>query len=324
MLAALHLLDSSGPSARLLLVERSGKPGRGVAFSTDHWSHLLNVPASSMSAFDRDPRHFVRWLGAKGFPNSQDDFVPRRLFGQYLSETLLSWAQLRQGDHLIEIAHDEVVDIDTTRAGPTLVFAGRQPARVDAVVLATGILPPRWPRGLENWRDNERCISDPWRPGVLDEVGPADTVTLLGTGLTAIDVLLALAEKGHNASVRAISRHGLLPRAHLRGTQTRSTPVVSPLELADGRTRALLHQFRHAVTEAEASGGDWRTVVDILRPRAKTSGCPCHSRNNCASGVMSNVFGTCTGTGWRRRWRNRSISSVTPAFSARLPAASLP
>src|ERR1700722_19774483 len=84
VLAALHLLDSPGASVRLLLVERSGKTGRGGAFSTDHRSHLLNVPAASMSAFERDPGHFVRWLGAKGSPNAQDDFVPRRLFGQYL------------------------------------------------------------------------------------------------------------------------------------------------------------------------------------------------------------------------------------------------
>jgi uncharacterized NAD(P)/FAD-binding protein YdhS len=268
VLAALHILDTPGAPVRLLLVERSGKAGRGVAFSTEHRSHLLNVPAASMSAFERDPGHFVRWLGAKGFPNAQDDFVPRRLFGQYLCETLLSWAQLRQGDDLLEIARDEVVDIDATGA-PTLVFARRQPARVDAVVLATGILPPRWPRGLENWQDNERCISDPWRPDVLDQVRPADTVTLLGTGLTAIDVLLALAEKGHHGSVRAISRHGLLPRAHLSGPQTASTTGVSPLELGDRRTRLLLHQFRHAVTEAEARGGDWREVVDLLRPRAQ-------------------------------------------------------
>jgi uncharacterized NAD(P)/FAD-binding protein YdhS len=189
VLAALHLLDSPGPPVRVLLVERSGKAGRGVAFSTDHDSHLLNVPAGSMSAFERDPGHFTRWLGGNGFPNAQDDFVPRRLFGQYLGEALLSWARLGQGHDVVEIARDEVVDIDTTGPSPTLVFAGRQRARVDAVVLATGVLPPRWPVSLEGWKDNGRCISDPWRPGVLDEVGLGDTVTLVGTGLTAVDEL---------------------------------------------------------------------------------------------------------------------------------------
>jgi uncharacterized NAD(P)/FAD-binding protein YdhS len=269
VLAALHLLDGPGTSARLLIVERSGKAGRGVAFSTDHRSHLLNVPAGLMSAFERDPGHFARWLGRNGFPNAQDGFVPRRLFGQYLGEALLSCAHLRQGHELVEIVRDEVVDVDATGAGPTLVFAGRPPAKVDAVVLATGILPPRWPEGLENWRDNERCISDPWRPEVLDQVSPADTVTLLGTGLTAVDVLLALAERGHHGSVRAISRHGLLPRAHLSGPQPSSTTRAGRLELGDRRTWVLLHQFREAVSEAEARGRDWRAVVDILRPQTQ-------------------------------------------------------
>jgi len=270
VLAALHLLDSPGPAVRVLLVERSGKAGRGVAFSTDHDSHLLNVPAGSMSAFERDPGHFTRWLGGNGFPNAQDDFVPRRLFGQYLGEALLSWARLGQGHDVVEIARDEVVDIDTTGPSPTLVFAGRQRARVDAVVLATGVLPPRWPVSLEGWKDNGRCISDPWRPGVLDEVGLGDTVTLVGTGLTAVDVLLALAERGHHGSVRAISRHGLLPRAHLSGPQPRPAAGVSCLEPCSGQIRRLLHQVRDAVTEAGTRGGDWREVIDLLRPHTQS------------------------------------------------------
>ena len=195
VLAALHLLDSPGPPARVLLVERSGKAGRGVAFSTDHRSHLLNVPAGSMSAFERDPGHFARWLGGNGFPNAQDDFVPRRLFGQYLGEALLSWPIFAKATTWSKLSRDEVVDVDATGAGPTLVFAGRPPVQVDAVILATGVLPPRWPQGLEKWKDNGRCISDPWTPEVLDRVGPAATVTLLGTGLTAVDVLLALVRK---------------------------------------------------------------------------------------------------------------------------------
>ena len=162
-----------------------------------------------------------------------------------------------------------MVDIDTTGAGPTLVFAGRQPVQVDAVILATGVLPPRWPLSLEGWKDNERCISDPWRPGVLDRVAPAATVTLLGTGLTAVDVLLALSERGHHGSVRAISRHGLLPRAHVAGPQPRPTMEVGYPEPGTRQTRLLLRQLRDAVTKAEAGGGDWRDVVDMLRPHTQ-------------------------------------------------------
>jgi uncharacterized NAD(P)/FAD-binding protein YdhS len=273
VLAALHLLDSPGPPVHLLLVERSGKTGRGVAFSTDRPSHLLNVPAASMSAFERDPGHLVRWLGGNGFPNAEDAFV---LFGQYLGESLLSRAHLREGNDVVEITRDQVVDIEVgvdvdvdAAAGPTLVFARRQPAKVDAVVLATGNLPTRWPRDLENWQDNERCISDPWRTGVLDQIGLTSTVTLLGTGLTAVDVLLALAEKGHHGSIRAISRHGLLPRAHLSGPQPTAIIETTRLEQGDRRTRLLLRQLRDAVAEEEALGGDWRAVIDMLRPETQ-------------------------------------------------------
>src|ERR1700689_4127179 len=122
VLAALHLLEGPRPPVRLLLLERSGKTGRGVAFSTERRGHLLNVPAASMSAFERDPGHFVRWLGGKGFPNAQDDFIPRSLFGQYLGEALLSWTHLYEGGDMVEIVGDDVVDIDVgAGAGPTLV-----------------------------------------------------------------------------------------------------------------------------------------------------------------------------------------------------------
>ena len=66
-LTALHILSSPGlVPARLVLFERSGKVGAGVAFSTPYKSHVLNVPASGMSAFIEDPEHFARWLDRQG------------------------------------------------------------------------------------------------------------------------------------------------------------------------------------------------------------------------------------------------------------------
>jgi uncharacterized NAD(P)/FAD-binding protein YdhS len=122
---------------------------------------------------------------------------------------------------------------------------------------------------LGDRRDDERCISDPWRPDALAQIDPAATVTLLGTGLTAVDVLLALAEQGHHGSIRAISRHGLLPRAHLSGPQPSAMIETAGLERGDRRARVLMRQLRSAVKEEEALGGDWRAVIDMLRPETQ-------------------------------------------------------
>ena len=51
--------------------------GAGTAYATPDDRHLLNVPASGMSAFPRDPEHFFRWVRQHHDPHAQpQDFVP--------------------------------------------------------------------------------------------------------------------------------------------------------------------------------------------------------------------------------------------------------
>jgi uncharacterized NAD(P)/FAD-binding protein YdhS len=71
------------------ILERNGQPGRGVAYRSQCSEHLLNVPSGNMSAFPDRPDHFVEWL-TKRIPElaRPNEFVPRRLFGQYVGEQL--------------------------------------------------------------------------------------------------------------------------------------------------------------------------------------------------------------------------------------------
>ena len=69
-LQALHLLREG--AGRVVLIERTRAPGRGVAYGTDRPEHLLNVPARRMSAFPDDPDHFVRWYAGRHGGTAED------------------------------------------------------------------------------------------------------------------------------------------------------------------------------------------------------------------------------------------------------------
>ena len=57
---AVHLLRQS-PSLSIAVMERDALPGRGLAYSSPHKFHLLNVPAGEMSALPEAPDDFLRW-----------------------------------------------------------------------------------------------------------------------------------------------------------------------------------------------------------------------------------------------------------------------
>jgi uncharacterized NAD(P)/FAD-binding protein YdhS len=101
-------------------------------------------------------------------------------------------------------------------------------------------------------------------------VGPDEAVVVLGSGLTAVDTVLSLSQQPRRAPITLVSRHGLLPQAH---AATPVSPVdlsslISELIATSGGVRAqtLLRQLRRKVRELAPTGGDWRSVVDGLRP----------------------------------------------------------
>lgn len=270
VLVALGILASPGSMpVRLIVFERTGKVAGGVAFSTSNNSHVLNVPASSMSAFSEDPEHFARWLDRQGHIGRWDDYVPRQLYRRYLGDTLRALAHSPTGGDVLEVRQDDVVDIEPVGSGGRVGPAQSEPVIADAVVLALGIVLPRFPEGLIRAGAEARCLSNPWEAEEFAAIEPSATVTLIGSGLSAIDVLLALHENGHQGPVHAVSRHGLVPQVHVAATSRRSGTEALSRDVNGRGARALLQQVRTAVDEAERQGGDWREVVDLLRPRAQ-------------------------------------------------------
>ncbi len=277
-LVATHLVRGTSSPSRIALIERGRRVGEGIAYSTASECHLLNVPARSMSAFEDDPEHFVRWLANQGRPDAAGGFVPRRLYGRYLRDTL--WSPGRHGSPspAVETLYGEVVDIEPSEQGAQLVLDNGHTIAARTVVLATGTAMRPFPAALAVSARHPRCVVDPWAPGALASIDASATVTLLGSGLTAVDVLLALGESGHHGPVHAISRHGLLPRAHRAQSQGAERQALSDEQLPAERlfalcgdldgshVRLLLHRARQILEGCGPEGADWRDMADALRP----------------------------------------------------------
>ncbi|MDQ0391356.1 FAD/NAD(P)-binding protein [Labrys monachus] len=261
VLMAAHLLRSRQPALRVTLVEKSPELGAGIAYGTSHPDHLLNVRAANMSAYPDDPVHFWRWVAEHSSADCPDpqSFAPRRLFRDYLSDLLGPHLVQKPGTKRLAIIHDEVVGLEETPEGLTARFAGREPIRADIAILATGNEGPKLPPAP--WR------FDGWFDIPSAALSPDADVAIIGTGLTMTDRVLSLLHAGHRGRIVAISRHGLLPQRH------RPVPVLR-LDAADIPYGAgmsyLTHWLRRLVRDHQARGGDWRSVVDGLRPHSQT------------------------------------------------------
>ncbi|XVU23617.1 FAD/NAD(P)-binding protein [Actinoplanes sp. CA-054009] len=233
-----------GGDDRVVLIE-PGEPGGGLAYGSARPWHLLNSRAGAMSADPDDLGHFTRWSG--GTP---DDFRPRTEYGRYL-RSVFSGTVAAFGDRL-EVRPARARALVT--GGLTLDDGST--VRADEVVVATGNPAPAQPAARP---DHPDYIADPWAPGVLDAIPSDVPVMLVGAGLTAIDVALTLtADRDRDAPITAVSRRGQLPLTH---TAVAAPPVGPALD--DCTT---LRDVVRAVRAEAARAGDWRAVVDGLRP----------------------------------------------------------
>lgn len=267
-ISAVHLLREAGPEGVLVdLIDRDGDFGPGVPYRTSDPLHVLNVPATRMGAISGEPDHFHRWLIERGEDAGPESFATRSSFGEYLRDLLDRGEREHSPQSVLNRVTGDAVAIEERADGSLAVqLAGGESLAADHVVLALGHVPGRDPvappPGLI---ESGIHVTDPWVPGALDAARKDDEVLIVGTGLTMVDVTVSLGGSGEGAAgpkIRAISRHGLVPRRHGdRMTRPESFPLPDPAEGLD----ALLAATFERIEEVGAAGGDWRDVLDSLR-----------------------------------------------------------
>ena len=255
VLLAYQLLHRSTPDFRVTLIEKRADIGRGLAYHTGNPEHVLNVRVANMSAIPDEPDHFWRWLTSReGVPPPCPDpycFVPRRIYGDYIA-SLLSSSKGRSL-HRLTIVQGTCVDVGEESSVVVVRLEDSRCYVGDLAVLATG-------------HDIRTCApgyADPWLSPSAAGVDPDATVLVLGSGLTMVDYVQSLVHDGHRGPVVAMSRRGLLTKPHRRVDPVRIQETQVPFGAGIG---PLLRWFRGQVDAHVAEGGDWRSVIDGLRP----------------------------------------------------------
>jgi uncharacterized NAD(P)/FAD-binding protein YdhS len=304
-LQAINLLRHEGP--RATLIERRAAAGRGVAYSTAHPDHLLNVRAGNMSALPQDPDHFVRWL-ARRRPDLSG-FVPRLVYGDYLAE-LLHEARAAAPDRL-DIVHDEACDVALSDTGAEVSLASGATLLADTVILAPGNLPPLIPRPLDPTKLPDGVFApEPWSPEVAEGLGPDDTVLIVGSGLTMIDIVLLLEARGFRGRMVALSRRGLAPRPHAM------QPFPPPSVFAHRRMRWSCSATSARDPRRSAGVPPSMNCARIPRACGRRRACP----NAAAFCAICARGGTCIATASRRRWPGGSTRCAGKAGWRSSPA----
>lgn len=257
-LTAIHLMASRSHDLTVTVHEASGEVGKGLAYGTTDRRHLLNVRSRHMSAFPDIPSDLVEWARRTGREPDAQAFLPRRDYAVYLRETL---DRLR--DDRLSFRAERVRDVVPTDGGFELHASGGRVTRAAAVVLAHGNERPARlgiegiPLPQARWH-----LPDPWDIERLTALRHDASVVLVGSGLTAVDAAVTLLGDAPERRVVMVSRHGLLPTAHI---EQNSTAWLSPVPQGRVTADQLADLVREQMAAARRQGVDWRAVVDGLR-----------------------------------------------------------
>jgi len=257
VLAAAQLLLRG---AEVTLLDPAAELGRGLAYSTKCPLHLLNVPAGNMSALPEDREHFLRWLErTRPGQYTTCSFAPRSLYGEYI-RSVLDDALLRGCGKLRHLS-TRAVGTRVQRGNVAIETESSEVPYADAVILATGnAAPAGWPDVSPEVRSSGRFFNMAWMEGAFESRERHAPVLLLGSGLTAVDALLALRHRGHRGKVYMVSRRGLMPQMHV-------LPVYGCVRQAPcAGLRGLLDHMRMAASHSATLPSGWREAVDSIRP----------------------------------------------------------
>lgn len=274
--AAVGLLDAlaaaeEGETGTITVFEPSEHLWRGRPYGPDLDSVRVNAPPAIMSIRHGDLGHYAAWLGQRGSAHLDEllgqPLVPRALYGDYLAHTAeKAVAALGEAGRLVRVVPARVNEV--VRSGVRLVLRTEDTREYEAthVVLCVGAGAPPDLYGLAG---APGFTSDPYPlAATLAHVDAGDEVAVIGSGLTAVDVVVSLAARGHTGRITLLSRTGVLPHVWQR-------PI-------DRRPRHMTAERLTELHQAGAGHVGLDDLIGLLRAELADAGrTSTRSRTNC-------------------------------------------
>lgn len=238
------------------LFDKSGFDG-GVAYRTQSDHHLLNMKASRMSIRPGDAGEFLRWAERAGLQCDGNDHLPRKLYRDYLDDVRKT-ALRRCRDAGIEVhaEHAAVVGMRFSPDRDVVLTTDRNETYSSSVmILCTGHNAPDDHYGLA---PGKNYIRDPYTKFAFADAKGIE-VGILGSGLTAVDSVTALAGTHHQVRMTCFSRSGLFPTVQ---------PITIPA--TNDEFRHTLHRYVQGREQVEADAFAGR-ISELLQAIAGIS-----------------------------------------------------
>lgn len=262
-----QLIHKATQALKIVVIERGEEIGRGVAYGTNDLSHLLNVPAGKMSAFPEQPTHFLDWMNAHAEKTEAGDFVPRKIYGDYIQSILAEATALAQKKGIVlKFVKGEVLKAEKNKDKVNLSLNSGETISGDQVVLSLGHFRPLPSAGLQASLERlENYISFYWRSHTWKTIPQDAEVLIVGSGLSMVDAVLGLKSRGHQGNIIALSRRGFIPQSHQASPEWKLSSKV----LESSGLRNFVKGLRKEVSLAGEKGANWRSVIDALRPHSQ-------------------------------------------------------
>jgi uncharacterized NAD(P)/FAD-binding protein YdhS len=252
---AMHLLRQTNTRLNILLIEPKQRLGGGLAHSSSDPDHRINAPASIHVVDPDEPAALEAWLRAEGRVDRDPGALagsalyPRRAdFGDFVRARLLDAVNASASGFRHIQAH--AVGLERQGSGFRIALRSGECLDADGCIVATGHEPPSPPSCIEaTVAHHPHYFNDPWNLEALHAIDPDAAVLLIGTGLTAADIVATLLRRAHRGPLIALSRHGGLPQG----------------QNPSGVAKSLWEAINEPVPEFIAKYGTPARVADIMR-----------------------------------------------------------